>query len=30
MEMSAFTRACLSDIRVVMAVICVPLVELLC
>jgi hypothetical protein len=30
MEKNTFTRACLSDIRVIMAIMHVPLVELLC
>jgi hypothetical protein len=28
MEKLAFTRACLSDVRVIMAIMCAPLVEL--
>jgi hypothetical protein len=30
MEKLVFTRACLSDVRVIMAIMHVPLVELLC
>jgi hypothetical protein len=30
MEKLAFTRACLSDDRIIMAIMCAPLVELLC
>jgi hypothetical protein len=30
MEKLAFTRVCLSGVRVIMAITCVPLVELLC
>jgi hypothetical protein len=30
MEKLAFTRACLSNVKVIIAMMCVPLVELLC
>jgi hypothetical protein len=30
MEKLAFTRACLSDVSVIMVMMCVPLVKLLC
>jgi hypothetical protein len=30
MEKPAFTKACLSDVRVIMAIMCVPGVDLLC
>jgi hypothetical protein len=30
MEKLTFTRACLSNVRVIMAIMCVPLIELLC
>jgi hypothetical protein len=30
MEKHAFTRACLSDVRVIVMIMCVPLVEQLC
>jgi hypothetical protein len=30
MEKSTFTRANLSDVRIIIAIVCVPMVELLC